>query len=673
VRLLAYAFPIVLSLVFVQFATSIVRPPTASLWVFLLWWLGISVGATVVVSLVYAATRRLLPLGALLELSLVFPDEAPSRFQLALRTGTVESLVERLRLMRGAEEAPTTQEAAEILLRLAGALSVHDSITRGHAERVRAYSSMLGGQLGLANDDLDQLNWAALLHDIGKLEVSREILNKHGKPTDEEWETLRLHPLYGETLVESLREWLGEWIEAVGHHHERWDGTGYPRGLAGDQIPRAGRIVAIADVFDVITSARSYKEPATTAEARSEIVHCSGTQFDPRFVRAFVDISLSRMRLVMGPLAWLTHAPLLARIPLTPSVGAALGGFAAVVATTATVIAGPAGSPQAAVVRGTQTARPLPEATLVRGQNHSARGPVRAHVPAETPPEQPGPRTTPVDTPDTPAPSPDDPGPSAPPAPTAPDDPAPPETPAPFPEPPPPSPPPGPPPPDAPAPPRPNQPPNFNAGASQSVLEDAGAQLLSAWATAISPGSAEESGQSVTFAVSTDGPGLFAVQPAVASDGTLTYAPAADAYGVAAVTVTAVDDGGTANGGVDSSGPVTFTVTIRPVNDAPRFTAGGDQTAISVLGVQSVAGWATGISPGPANESSQSVTFIVTTDNPGLFSVQPAVSSNGTLTFTPRLVAVGVATVTVRAVDSGGTANGGTDTSAPQTFTITII
>ena len=205
------------------------------------------------------------------------------------------------------------------------------------------------------------------------------------------------------------------------------------------------------------------------------------------------------------------------------------------------------------------------------------------------------------------------------------------------------------------------------------MLEDAGVQSVPGWASSISPGPAGESAQSVTFVVSNDSPGLFTAQPAVAPDGTLSYAPAGDAYGVATVTVTVQDDGGTANGGVDTSAPATFTVTVSPVNDAPSFTAGPDQTTISLLGAQTVPGWATGISAGPANESAQSVSFIVTVDNPGLFSVQPAVASDGTLTYTPGLLAVGVATVTVRAVDSGGTANGGTDTSAPQTFTITII
>src|SRR6266542_2898976 len=231
VRLVVYCLPIAASIGFVQLVTSLTGVPTSSLWAFLAWWLGISALATVVVSLGYALTKRLLPLGALLGLSLVFPSEAP-----------------------------TAQESAEILLQLVAALDTHDPLTRGHAERVRAYSYSLGRQLGLQGDDLDHLNWAALLHDVGKLEVSTEILNKPGKPTDEEWDQLRQHPLFGETMVAPLREWLGEWIEAVGHHHERWDGKGYPRGIAGEEIPFAGRIVAIADVFDVITSARSYKE-----------------------------------------------------------------------------------------------------------------------------------------------------------------------------------------------------------------------------------------------------------------------------------------------------------------------------------------------------------------------------------------------------------------------------
>ena len=138
VRVLVYALPIAASVVFVRLLTMLTGVPTSSLAVFLAWWLGISVTATVVVSVGYMVTRRLLPLGALLGLSLVFPDEAPSRFQLALRSGTVESLQERLAALRTAGRARTAQESAELLLQLVAALDVHDSLTRGHAERVRA-------------------------------------------------------------------------------------------------------------------------------------------------------------------------------------------------------------------------------------------------------------------------------------------------------------------------------------------------------------------------------------------------------------------------------------------------------------------------------------------------------------------------------------------------------
>lgn len=204
------------------------------------------------------------------------------------------------------------------------------------------------------------------------------------------------------------------------------------------------------------------------------------------------------------------------------------------------------------------------------------------------------------------------------------------------------------------------------------MLEDAGAQSVG-WATEISPGPGSESSQAVSFTVSTSDPSLFSAQPALSPTGALTYTPAPDAFGSAVVTVVARDDGGTGNGGDDTSDAASFTVSIAPVNDAPRFNGGGDQTTVSLLGAQSIPGWATAISPGPANESSQSVSFVVTTSNPNLFAVQPAVSPDGTLTYRPKTLALGTATITVRAVDTGGTANGGVDTSAPQSCTITII
>lgn len=217
-----------------------------------------------------------------------------------------------------------------------------------------------------------------------------------------------------------------------------------------------------------------------------------------------------------------------------------------------------------------------------------------------------------------------------------------------------------------------NDVPSFTKGADQTVLEDSGAQSVTAWATNISPGP-NETTQTVTFLVSNNNNALFSVQPSIAADGTLTYSTALNANGVATVTVTLMDDGGTANGGDDTSDPQSFTITIVAVNDVPSFTAGGNQIVLLTDGPTTVVGWATNITPGPADEAGQTVNFLVTTDNPGLFRVLPRVSANGTLTFTPAKGFGGVANVSVRIHDNGGTANGGVDTSDAQTFTITTM
>ena len=138
--------------------------------------------------------------------------------------------------------------------------------------------------------------------------------------------------------------------------------------------------------------------------------------------------------------------------------------------------------------------------------------------------------------------------------------------------------------------------PLFTAGADETVLEDAGAQSVTGWATGISAGPADEAAQALTFSVSNDNNALFAEQPAIAADGTLTYTPAADANGAATVTVSLSDDGGMDNGGVDTSAEQTFTITVTAVNDVPLFTAGADETVLEDAGAQSVTGWATGIS-----------------------------------------------------------------------------
>src|SRR4029078_2033409 len=153
---------------------------------------------------------------------------------------------------------------------------------------------------------------------------------------------------------------------------------------------------------------------------------------------------------------------------------------------------------------------------------------------------------------------------------------------------------------------------------------------------------------------------------------TLTFTPAATANGSATVTVQLHDNGGVANGGADNSAPQTFTIPVTPVNDAPSFTKGANQSVTQNSGAQTVTGWATAISAGPADESAQVLNFIVSNSNNALFSAQPAIAANGTLTYTAATGVNGSATVTVQLHDNGGVANGGVDTSAAQTFTITI-
>jgi len=279
--------------------------------------------STLVVAVVDRAARRLLPLAALLRLCLVFPDQAPSRFSVAFKAGTTRNLKEKLARAteQGAVDEPA--KAAERILVLVAAMNIHHRGTRGHSERVRAFNDLIAEELRLPEADRDRLRWAALLHDVGKLEVPVRILDKPGKPTEAEWDTLRRHPEDGARIVAPLRGWLGPWAAAIEEHHERWDGAGYPRGLAGQEIGLAARIVAVADVFEVMTAPRAYRRPVNAEAARAELARCSGSQLDPAVVRAFLNVSLGKLRVAMGPLSWLAQLPFVGALPRLEGVAAA--------------------------------------------------------------------------------------------------------------------------------------------------------------------------------------------------------------------------------------------------------------------------------------------------------------------------------------------------------------
>jgi putative nucleotidyltransferase with HDIG domain len=304
----------------------------------LAWWAAVLGTSTVVLLAVDRLARRALPLAALLRLTLVFPDRAPSRVSVAMRSRNLRSLRAWAREAStdGAADQPAGQRATAVLA-LAAALNAHDRRTRGHSERVRVLSLLMAEELDLSDDDTARLGWAALLHDIGKLTVPPAILNKPGAPDAHEWEILRRHPADGARIARPLHDWLGGWIDAIEEHHEKYDGTGYPHGLEGKDIPLAARIVSLTDSFETMTAVRSYKKPMSAAAARAELARCAGTHFDPDLVRAFFNISLGRLTWSVGFASWLAQLPFLGAVP---RAGAAVGYVGAQVPTYGGAVAG---------------------------------------------------------------------------------------------------------------------------------------------------------------------------------------------------------------------------------------------------------------------------------------------------------------------------------------------
>jgi putative two-component system response regulator len=172
---------------------------------------------------------------------------------------------------------------------LAYALEAKDFYTSGHSQRVTEISVAIAKHLGLDKENIEKIRLASLVHDIGKIGVREVVLNKPGSLSDEEYEHVRLHSVTGERILKPIVD-DGDILKAVRHHHERYDGTGYPDGLKGEQIPQLARIIAVADTFDAMTSERPYRKALTKEAACAEVERCRGTQFDPEAADAFLEV-----------------------------------------------------------------------------------------------------------------------------------------------------------------------------------------------------------------------------------------------------------------------------------------------------------------------------------------------------------------------------------------------
>jgi len=180
--------------------------------------------------------------------------------------------------------------SGSLINRLAAAGEMKDSDTGKHTFRVGAYSGILAKGIGLPDDLVDMIRKTAPLHDIGKISIADNILLKPGKLTTEEFGIMKSHALSGEKLLGEESAYLLKIASTIaGSHHEKWDGSGYPRGLAGESIPIEGRIVALADVFDALVTKRPYKDPWPIDEVFDYLAKESGKSFDPQLVSVFLD------------------------------------------------------------------------------------------------------------------------------------------------------------------------------------------------------------------------------------------------------------------------------------------------------------------------------------------------------------------------------------------------
>ena len=186
------------------------------------------------------------------------------------------------------------QSVVNMVKSLVFAIEAKDRYTRGHSERVSTYCMLMGARLGLSKKEYEELKWSSILHDIGKIGIPESILNKKDRLTDAEYEIIKNHPAKGSKILKPI-EYLTDSLPGIIHHHERFDGKGYPDGLKGEEIPLSARIIAVADTFDAINFSRSYRDASADKKVFNTMEKLSGSQLDPRLVEVFKKVYITDM------------------------------------------------------------------------------------------------------------------------------------------------------------------------------------------------------------------------------------------------------------------------------------------------------------------------------------------------------------------------------------------
>lgn len=236
------------------------------------------------------------PLETIRKLSIQGYCEKSDKFdQLLLLIESAIKSIEQMRIINNInQELSKSREELEkayleTIQTLRYTVEAKDKYTRGHSDRVSDLAVLIGKYMGLSDEDLKTLKIGGLFHDIGKIGVPDSILLKEGTLTDNEYSEIKNHPLIGKHILSNASTFENI-IPIVYHHHEKFDGNGYPGKLAGEEIPLFARIIAVADTFDAMTTKRSYRNALPLEAVRDEIIRVSGTQFDPKIAKIFLDI-----------------------------------------------------------------------------------------------------------------------------------------------------------------------------------------------------------------------------------------------------------------------------------------------------------------------------------------------------------------------------------------------